>query len=286
MDGSQRRNPLPRGRARLVLAALLVTLAGGGKLFQAPEPEVIYSGTAPGLEPGVTVIRDDAAFDRLVEPLDPDFGGERPDLRKRSVLLVVGRPRENGCRDTALAAVETRNMKAKVTIEERVPEPGCGCGGGARPPAAWLVTVSRLVRKATAETVEAPAECRPAPGAERPVLLWEGSWDHAPGAEIVADEAAYASLAKRSGLEGEPPAVDFHAHRVVAVTGRPRSNGCRRTRVVETELDGDEEAVFTLEEVYPGPGQICTQQFLLPKLFVYRVPAGVVRVRTITRERR
>jgi len=277
------------GRARWVAALLaigLTPLAGAGSLFEMPEPQIIYQGTAPGAKPGVRVIREARTFEELVEPLDPDFSGEMPDFRKRSLLLVTGRPREDGCRDTVVKSVATRNMRAEVVLEERIPVSGCHCEGAPRPPAAWLIAVSHLVRKAELAVEEVEAPCRAVATGKRPVLLWEASWDHAPGAEIVTSAEDYRKLIQRAGFRGEAAPVDFERNRVVAVTGRPRSNGCRRTRMVEAVVPEPQEAEFTLEETYPAPDQVCTQIFMLPKLFVYRVPASVERVRTVTREKR
>ncbi len=81
----------------------------------------------------------------------------------------------------------------------------------------------------------------------------------------------------------ELPTPAFARERLVVVTGRPRSNGCRRTRVVEASVHGD-VARFVLEEVYPAPGEICSTVFLPPAAFVYRVPAAVEKVEVETRE--
>ncbi|UCF67915.1 MAG: hypothetical protein JSV80_01055 [Acidobacteriota bacterium] len=267
--------------------ALLALAASASAMAAAPEPEIVYEGSAPGLSPGVLVIRDSRSFDAAIEPLDPDLGGERPDLRKRSILRIVGRERENACRRTLLTEVETSGFNAVVRLEERVPERGCGCAGLSRPPAAWLVSVSRWVRRAEVVASDVVVSCeQPAarPADASPVLLWEASWDHEPGARIVSSAEQYSALIEQAGADADPNEIDFSQSRVVAITGRPRSNSCRKTRIVDTGLEQQTEAVFTLEEIYPATGQMCAQVFMLPRMLVYRVPIGVERARTVTRE--
>lgn len=278
---------MPHLHARAASLSLFLPLFG---LFSAPEPEVIYKGSLPGGEPGVVAIRDSRVLADAIAPLDPTFGAMPPDLLERTVLLVTGRPRENACRDSALTEVSTRGSSATVVIEEAVPPEGCECPPGERPPAAWLVTVSRFVKKATVEWKEVPIACpeagspRVRAAADTPTLLLESAWDEASGSKILTDQKGYTALLKKLNLEHRGPEVDFSHFRIVVLTGRARENGCRRTNVIGAALAAPEEAEFVLEEVYPGKGQVCAQVFMKPRVFLYRVPATVEKVRLTTKE--
>ena len=83
------------------------------------------------------------------------IGGEAPNLKNRTVLRIVGRPRDNGCRDTVLKELYTKNFTATVVLEERVPAVGCDCPAMSSPPRASATARSedhRLGRR-TATTV-------------------------------------------------------------------------------------------------------------------------------------
>ncbi len=147
--------------------------------------------------------------------------------------------------------------------------------------------MSRAVRRAEVVTksVEVPCDAaREATEASGPRLVLEGSWDEEPGATIVEDLATYESLLARIGVAGRGPTLDFATHDVVAVTGRPRSNGCRRTLAVDASLEGTRDLVVTLEESYPAAGTACAQVFRLPKVFLYRVPKSIASARVVTKE--
>jgi hypothetical protein len=275
----------------LVLAAGL--LASGCQTlqerFEPPPPELIYTGTAPGLKEGVLVIDREEDFERAVAPLDPDFAGTRPDLSDFSVLRVVGRERSNACRDTKLTEVSTSGRTATVHLEERVPEAGCRCPEDRLPPEAWLVTVTGWVRRAERQITDIVVPCdelSPRGTGDEVVQLLESTWQRSPGATILQSAEEYRQVLEELGVANRAETVDFDEHRVVAVTGRPRENGCRRTKVVGAELAGAREAVFTLEEIYPAPKQVCTMVFQPPRVFLYRVPASVDRARVVTEERR
>lgn len=277
----------------LLIGAFLAGAAPAeAALFSSPSPELIYSGAAPGLEAGVVVIRDDAAFDQAIGPLTPAFGGARPDVKKFTVLRIVGRGRENRCRDTALLEVSTKGMSATARIEERIADPKCSCAAEARPPKVFLVTVSHWVRSAQIRTTEVKVPCKtapekpkaPAPVAGAPVSVFEGSWDGPAGVKVITDAAAYHDVCAKLGLADRGPIVDFSKDRVVVLTGRPRENGCRRTKVVDAHLVGSEEVLFDVEEIYAEKGQMCAQVFMLPEVFLYRVPASVMTARVVTKE--
>lgn len=283
---------------RWTLALCLVLLAGGllasgcqslKKRFEPPPPELIYSGTAPGLQPGVLVIDDAEDFERAVSPLDPDFSGPRPDFPDLSVLRVVGRERLSHCRQTKLTEVSTSGRTATVFLEERVPQAGCQCPEDRLPPQAWLVTVTGWVSRANREITDVVVPCDEldtrGTGSDV-VQLLESTWQESPGARILQNADEYRAVVEKLGIGARAESVDFDERRVVAVTGRPRENGCRRTKVVGAKLANTEEAVFTLEEVYPGPDQMCPMVFQPAKVFLYRVPATVTRARVVTEERR
>lgn len=278
---------MPHLRSRAASLALALPLLG---LFSAPEPEVIYKGSHPGGEPGVQTIRDSRVLAEAIAPLDPAFSGTTPDLLERTILLVTGRPRENACRDSALTEVSTRGSSASVVIEESVPPEGCECLPGDRPPAVWLVTVSRFVRKASVEWKEVPIACptadspRVREAVDTPTLLLESAWDEASGSRILTDQKGYAEILKKLNIEHRGPEVDFARFRVVVLTGRPRENGCRRTNVIGAALASREEAEFVIEELYPGKDQVCAQVFMKPRVFLYRVPMTVEKVRVTTKE--
>ncbi|MDQ7007329.1 MAG: hypothetical protein Q9Q40_08855 [Acidobacteriota bacterium] len=276
---------LPRLLSCVVACTLLLPAADAG-LFDVPEPQLIYEGSAPGLGEGVLVIRRAEDFDRAIDLLDPGFGAQRPDMRKLTVLRIVGRPRPDACHDTVLKSVSTRNLTATVELEQRVPAADCPCSGPARPPRAWLLTVARVVRRARTQITDVVVPCseaRQTAEPDGPALLLQGSWDHDPGGEILDDAKTYRAALARLGAGKRGPEVDFNTHQVLVVTGRPRQNGCRKTRVVEVDVTGA-EATVTVEEIYPGKGQMCTQLFTLPKAFVYRIPRGVRQIRVTTRE--
>lgn len=282
----------PRAVAGFGLVWALWVCAPPG-LAALPEPEELYRGSAPGLQRGILVARDTNIFDLAIEPLDPGYGGPVPDFTKRTVLRVIGAPLVNSCRDTRLLEVSTRFSTATVRIEELIPEEGCVCQAEERPPVAWLISVARMVKKAELQVTDRVVPCPlkttspiVAQANPVPVLLMESSWEESPGAKLLASEAEYREVLKRLGAGERGPSVDFKTSRVTAVTGRPRENSCRRTNVVGAKLTGPEEAEFTLEETYPAKGQLCAQVFSSPVVFLYRVPSTVVRVRTVTLEKR
>ena len=275
---------LTQGAATLAVALPLFGL------FSAPEPEVVYKGSLPGGEPGVQVFRDAGGLPEALARLDPAFSGTPPDILERTVLVVTGRPRENACRDSALTEVSTRGSTATVTVEESAVPEGCACPPGDRPPAAWVVTVSRYVKKAQVETKEIPIAC-PSPDSQRvrdavetPVLLLESAWDDAAGSKILTDDASYRAMMKKLNVEHRAEQVDFTQFRVVVLTGRARENSCRSTSVIESKLATPQEAEFLIEESYPDKGQMCAQVFMKPRVFIYRVPATVEKVRVTTKE--
>ncbi len=283
------------GSWRCVVPAALAAgllFAGPGparaSIFKAAEPKLIYSGTGPGLEEGILVIRDSGAYAQAIAPLDPAFGGAAPDLKKRTVLRVVGRPRENRCRDTALIEVSTKNFTATVKIEERIPDKDCACAPDQLPPKVFLVEVDHAVRNATLAKTDAVIPCPEAARQEkkemRPVQVFEGSWDGEPGTQVIVDQDQYKTVLSRLGLGERGPEVNFEKDRMIVLTGRPRENACRDTKVVDARVDSPEEASFELEEIYPGTGQMCAQVMLHPRVFLYRVPATVMRARVVTRE--
>lgn len=272
----------------LVLAASAAAPAAAG-LFSATEPELIYSGTAMGVGEGVLVIRDKAALEQALAPLAPAFDGAPPDIGKRTILRVTGRDRENGCRDTLLKEVSTRGMSATVKLEERVPGPNCVCPAEARAPRVFLVSVARAVRNAEIIKTDVVIPCSEAEAARvraasEASLIFEGSWDAPAGADVVVEPEEYKKILGRLGIADRGPAVDFEHERIVAVTGRARENGCRKTTVTAARIVGTEDAEFEVEESYPQKGQACTQVMMQPRLFLYRVPATVMRAKLTTRE--
>ncbi len=272
-----------------LLALTLVFAPAEAGLFDVPDPQLVYEGTGPGLTPGVLVLRRQADFAAALEGLDPAFRAPEIEFKKRTWLRVVGRPRDNACRETSLKEVSTRNFSATIRLEERIPEAGCECGGTPRPPRVYIIAVARAVRRAKVEATDVVVSCQQAAAEAHPepiVALYQGSWKADPGATLITGAAGYQEILASLGLGDRGPAVDFGAERAVVVTGRPRENGCRKTRVVAVELASAEEAVFTVEESYPGTGQTCTQIFLEPKVFLYRVPSTVSRVRVVTRDLR
>jgi hypothetical protein len=294
-------SPTKRARSRLPIlfaASLLpaapladgqVSLAGVGAIFTATEPQVLYVGSTTEPREGVIVIRDAETFREAVAPLSPDFGGSLPDLRKRSILRVIGPDFGTRCGSAELAEVSTRMMNATVTLRVAEPAEGCACTTAERPRSAWLVAVGRAVRRAIVEIQRSEIPCgsaRSGGTGAGPAMIFEGSWDGDPGAMIVADAERFADVARQLGVKGRAPEVDFSSERVVVVTGRPRANGCRRTLALATDLATQEEFVVTLQEVYAPPGQVCTQLFSLPRVFAYRVPASVTLARVVTKESR
>ena len=236
------------------------------------------------------VFRDSAGLPEALARLDPAFAATTPDILERTVLMVTGRPRENACRESALTEVSTRGSTATVTVEESVLPEGCACPPGDRPPAAWVVTVSRYVKKALVETKEVPVACPPPDSpsvreaVETPVLLLESAWDDVAGSKILTDDASYRALMKKLNVEHRAEQVDFSHFRVVVLTGRARENSCRSTSVIEAKLATPQEAEFLIEERYPDKGQMCAQVFMKPRVFIYRVPATVEKVRVTTKE--
>lgn len=258
-------------------------------LFETPSPEIVYDGSAPGAAPGVTVIRDQAAFDAAIAVLDPPFGGPTPDVSDRAVLLVVGRPRENACRETALTEISTRGFRAIASLEERLPGRDCACAEVMSPPRAWLVVVGRIVRKAEIAATDVVVPCdatlsKPDANALGPVLLAEASWDQDAGPRILQTPEDLAKACAELGIADKCPAIDFDTHRGLVVTARARENGCRESRMIKTELSSPQEASFVIEEIYPRVGQVCTMLYQLPRAWVYSVPMTVERAKVVSRE--
>lgn len=281
-----------RTLAWTLLAAALFLLAGCQSIkerFEAPEPELIYSGAAPGLADGVLVIDDAESLEPALAPLDPDYAGEPLQVPDFTVLRVVGRERSNPCRQTKLTRVSTARRTATVYLEERVPAAGCECPGDPLPAQAWLVKVSGWVTRAEREITDVVVPCdevQAGGSGSRVVQLLESSWQEPPGAEILTAEGAYREVLDKLGVGERGPEVDFEEHRVVAVTGRPRENGCRSTKLIGARLESPSEAVFTLQEIYPGPNQACPMVFQPARVFLYQVPASVDRARVVTEEQR
>ncbi len=274
----------------LVLPGGAVPPARAALPFVPPrkEPTRIWAGTAPGRPAGVLLVRDRREWDRVTAGLDPAYAGEMPDFSRERVLLVIGRKRENPCRATVLREVGVHAGEARVSLEERVPAAGCDCPGGPLPPLAWLVTVPRSVLRVGRSVTDVVDPCADAratarSAAARPVPVLEATWDEAPGARLLVTPAQVAEVAKRLGKKLPP--IDPARERLAIVTGRPRSNGCRATRVVESGIDG-KTARFVVEERYPAPGQTCAMLYRLPAAFVYRVPASVEKVVVEVREAR
>lgn len=285
--------PIPTHRAlwRLLLAVALglAATAPGLALFETPQPQILYDGAAPGANPGVTVIRDQAAFDAAIAVLDPPLGAASPNLAERTVLLVVGKERENACRETALTEITTRGFRATVSVEERLPARECACADVMRPPRAWLVVVGRIVRRAEIAATDTVVPCdetltkRDAalPG---PELLLVGSMDGESGGRILTTAEALAEACRAMNVADKCPTLDFATHRALILTGRARENGCRETRVILTEYTSPQEASFVVEESYPRVGQVCTMLYQEPRAWLYKVPAAVERARVVTRE--
>jgi len=277
-------------RPLLFLVALLTAASVfAGNPFKVPEPKLVYKGTAPGLDAGVLVIRKADALEDALSPLAPGVEVDRLDAQKTTLLRIVGRERENACRETTLDEVSTNFMTATVSLKELVPAQGCPCAEIIAPPRAWLVQVGRVVRRAKIRVTDVVVPCDEAAkhvDAGELVLVYQGSWDENPGGQIITTATAFRKLTARLGLEQRGPQIDFSTHAAVVITGRPRENSCRKTTVLKATLASPEEAIFTLEEVYPAQGQLCGQIFLTPKMFIYRVPKGVTSARTVTQEKR
>ncbi len=271
----------------LTLSAAALPAAAG--LFSTVEPELIYTGSGTDLGEGVLVVRDAAALQQALQPLDPAFGGAAPDIDKRTVLRIAGRPRENRCRDTRLIEVSTRGTTATVKLQEQVPAAECPCEGAPRPPKVYLVTVGRSVRSAEIVKTDVVVPCAPeevakAKAAKEATMVFEGAWDGSPGAKVIIEQPEYKTVLAKLGIADRGPAIDFEKERVIAVTGRPRENGCRRTNVLAAKVVNPEEVEFEVEEVYAVKGQQCAQVITKPRLFLYRVPATVMRAKVTTRE--
>lgn len=273
----------------LVAALLMIGCQSIKERFEAPEPELIYSGAAPGLSDGVLVIDNPEGLEPALAPLDPDYSGQPLPVPDFTVLRVVGRERANPCRQTELTRVATSGRTATVYLEERVPAAGCDCPGDPLPPRAWLVQVTGWVSRAEREITDVVVPCDELgdrSSQPKVVQLLESSWEEAPGARILADEAGYQKVLEQLGVGERASPVDFERHRVVAVTGRPRENGCRGTRMVEARLASPQEAVFTVQEIYPSEDDVCPMVFQPAKVFLYKVPASVERARVVTEEER
>ncbi len=274
--------------AYVAVTACAITPASAG-LFSAVEPELIYTGNGPGLTEGVLVIRDENDWKQAVASLDPAFGADMPDLKKRTVLRIVGRERENRCRETALLEVSTKNLTATAKLEERIPGADCPCQADKRPPKVFLVTVGRSIRYGTIDKTDKVIPCPEAVVEQKkldakPQLLFEGSWQAEAGGKLIADAPEYKQVLTKLGIPDRGPVVDFEKERVVVVTGRPREDSCRRTRVVANGFASKEEAVFEVEEVFGDKGQACAKVTMQPVMFLYRVPATVMKVRVVSKE--
>ncbi len=282
---------LTRALPRAALLVVLLAASGlpASALFDQPAPEIVYTGTAPGTDSGIFVIRDAEAWKDALGRLEPAYGGDEPDFGKRTLLLVIGRERRDACRETRLVEVSTERRMAYARMEEVFPNKDCACADVVQPPRAWLVSVSRFVRRGEIQATDIVRPCEgneaPQPQLEGPTPIGEGLWDVEPGARIYTNAPDWNKACAEMELEQVCPAVDFATQHAVAVIGRSRENGCRRTLLVQAERTSDEEVGFMVDEIYPEQGQMCTQIFRAPKVFLFAVPRSVERARVSTRTR-
>lgn len=278
-----------------VFAFALALPSAHAGLFDHPDPQVIYEGTTKGLSNDGVALRDAESFRQAIRGLEPPFAGDTPDFDEYTVLRIVGRPIDDTCRSTRLTRIDTRNRRAFVYLEERIPEQPCRCEKADGSSRTWLILVGRSVRRVEIQATDVVTPCeeiaaaQPDSDAPRPVLEGDGVHDAAPGAEIVITQKRLAEVCRALGLgDVNCPEVDFGDERVVVVTGRARENGCRATRLADASLVTDDEgklqARFVVEELYPGKGQICTDIMRQPKGFLFRVPADVASAKVVTRE--
>jgi hypothetical protein len=284
-------------RRRLTTFLIVIAVIGlaapadaGLNLFKTKEPEQIFEAATTHLEPGVHVVRSEAELREIMTAFEGDGLDQPIDFEQATLLVIVGRDRDNDCRRTEIE-VGTRFKTARVGIQEIMPGPECECR--AQEPVRWVfgVLVAPFVKKAKLEesTVSldcgaAPAEAPAGAGPVEPEVILSGTLvEGEAGASLLTTQVEWSAFCARMNQAASCPRVDFSTARVAVIVGQPLQNACR-----STEQDGViiEEGVarFALREIHPSPDRMCAQVYGGHQVFAFRLPASVTQVELDSRK--
>jgi hypothetical protein len=275
--------------ALVLVAALAFPAAAGVNLFKTKEPEQIFEATTTRLEPGVHVVRSEEEYREIMSAFEAGGLEEAPDFEQATLLVIVGRDRENDCRRTEIE-VGTRFKTARVRIQEIMPGPGCECR--AQEPVRWVfgVLVAPFVKKAKLKESTVALDCgaavqpATAAGPVEPQVILSGTLvEGEAGASLLTTEVEWSAFCARMNQAASCPAVDFSAARVAVAVGQPLQNACRSTEQDGASLEGS-VARLTLREIHPSPDRMCAQVYGGHQVFAFLVPASVTAVELDSRK--
>lgn len=272
---------LPAFLIVIFLMALATSAGAGVNIFKTKEPEQIFQAATTRLEPGVYVVRSAEEYQELMASFDGSLDAP-PDFAEATLLVIVGRDRENDCRRTEIE-VGTRFKTARVGIQEIMPGPDCECRE--QEPVRWVfgVLVAPFVKKAKLKETEVALDCGRAPaeaaagpaGRAEPRLILSGTLvEGEAGTSLLTTEVEWTAFCARMNQAASCPRVDFASTRVAVAVGWPLQNSCRSTEQDGLVLEGDTARIL-LREIYPAPERVCAQVYGGHQVFAYQVPASV-----------
>jgi hypothetical protein len=229
------------------------------------------------------VIRSIGPFEEVLPLVDGVSLEEPLDFGETALLVIVGRYRTNDCRRTVMREVGTRLRKARVTLEEHEPGPGCRCREQQPVRSVFGVLVAPFISKGVVEEVAVQVDCGAAGAssaatldASEPILtgtLVEGE----PGTRFITDGETWRAFCAEMHQADSCLAVDFTRFRVAVAVGQPLQDSCRRTVQEGVTVEG-RLARIRLREIYPRADQICVTVFGGFQVFAFLVPAAVEEV--------
>jgi hypothetical protein len=273
----------------MLVAALALPAAAGVNIFKTKEPEQVFEATTTRLEPGVHVVRSEEEYREIMSAFEGGGLDEAPDFEEATLLVIVGRDRENDCRRTEIE-VGTRFKTARVGIQEIMPGPGCECR--AQEPVRWVfgVLVAPFVKKAKLKESTVALDCgaavqpATAAGAVEPQVILSGTLvEGEAGASLLTTEVEWSAFCARMNQAASCPAVDFSADRVAVVVGQPLQNACRSTEQDGVSLEGS-VARLAVREIHPSPDRLCAQVYGGHQVFAFLVPGSVTAVELDSRK--
>ncbi len=142
----------------LAASALLASSAWAVCERQIPHRLIFATATHVEVPSQVLLAKDKEQLKRILNRLevghpDRDFGrfDVRLDTAMRRFLVIIGRPRNNGCRETKFLCVqhgEDRDRRVQAAIVEFAPGCGCVCTDVAKGSAVFVVAVPSWVESA------------------------------------------------------------------------------------------------------------------------------------------
>jgi len=274
----------------VALVALAAPAGAGVNIFKTKEPEQIFQAATTRLEPGVLVVRSEEEFREIMQTFEGEGLDQPPDFEEATLLIIVGRDRDNDCRRTEIG-VGTRFKGARVGLQEIMPGPECECR--AQETVRWVfgVLVAPFVKKAKLKETTVSLDCGAAAaevatgaGPVEPQVILSGTLvEGEAGASLLTTEIEWTAFCARMNQAASCPRVDFSAARVAVVVGQPLQNACR-----STEQDGVtiEEGVarIALREIHPSPDRLCAQVYGGHQVFAFLLPASVAEVELDSRK--